>query len=262
MDAAEGTSGGAKRCTRSLPGMAMHCASAITVIIPCPLVHAVADGAMARMAAPIALPLIDIEPCAARRNILHDQRGAGARVGMVAAPQALLACVPRDDADDRGTVVGIGAVPLALIDASAEGIGRSAMGRAFFPRVLIQFIGLKGRAAHHVGRCAVVDMGVDAVSQGVELFARQPQCAREASGRLALGTPTQQQHQGGRALPGLGKHGPRQQRVITIAGPTAVGWKMRLLTEQAPLGLPAVRTGQPIWVTMAFEPTRTGTLIK
>ena len=103
---------------------------------------------------------------------------------------------------------------------------------------------------------------MDALSQGVELCARQPQLAREASCRLALGNPTQQQHQGGRALPGLGKNGPGQQRVVPIAGPTAEGWEMPLLTEQAPLGVPAVRTARPIWMEMALEPTRTGTIIK
>ena len=34
------------------------------------------------------------------------------------------------------------------------------------------------------------------------------------------------------------------------------------LDDVGALGLPAVRTAQLIWVKMAFEPTRTGTLIK
>jgi hypothetical protein len=37
---------------------------------------------------------------------------------------------------------------------------------------------------------------------------------------------------------------------------------MRVLTDEAPLGVPAVRTGQLIRVEMAFAPQRIGTIIK
>lgn len=72
VDAPERPEVRAKRRAGPFTGIAVHFTSAISIIIPCPLVHAVADGAMARMAAPIALPLIGIEPCAARRNVLCD----------------------------------------------------------------------------------------------------------------------------------------------------------------------------------------------
>ena len=90
---------------------------------------------------------------------------------MVAAPQALLACVPQADADVRGTVVGRGAIPLALIGASAGGKVGLRWGVLVFPRVLIPFIGLKGGAVHHVGRGGGVTIDVDALSQGVEVLA-------------------------------------------------------------------------------------------
>jgi hypothetical protein len=63
---------------------------ALFVIIARPLVPAVADSGIARMASPIALPLIGREPRAARRKVLRGQGLAGARVGIVADPHALL----------------------------------------------------------------------------------------------------------------------------------------------------------------------------
>jgi hypothetical protein len=44
-------------------------ASAIPIVVPRPLVHAVADGGLAWMAPPIALPRIGIEARAARRKV-------------------------------------------------------------------------------------------------------------------------------------------------------------------------------------------------
>ena len=55
------------------------------------------------------------------------------RVRMVADPPALRARVARDDADEGGTIVGIGAVPFALMGALAWRVSGIAMGRAFFP---------------------------------------------------------------------------------------------------------------------------------
>jgi hypothetical protein len=43
-----------------------------------------------------------------------------------------------------------------------------------FPRALIQFIGLKGRATHYLGRRGLVHVGLDALPQGIELFPGQP----------------------------------------------------------------------------------------
>ena len=133
MDPPEGTQVGPERRARPLTGVAVDLASAIAIIIPRPLVHAVADRGMGRMAAPIALPFVGIELRAASRHVLRDQGTARARVRMVADPEALLARVPRDDTDDGRTIVGVGAVPFALIGAPAGRIRGVAMGRAFFP---------------------------------------------------------------------------------------------------------------------------------
>jgi hypothetical protein len=41
----------------------------------------------------------------------------------------------------------------------------------FFPRLLIQFVCLKGGAHHHLGGRRVVQMGLEALPQGMELCA-------------------------------------------------------------------------------------------
>jgi len=64
MDPPEGTQGGPKCRAGAFTGVAMHFAAAIPVIIPRPLVHAVAHGGMGSMATPIALPFIGLQLCA------------------------------------------------------------------------------------------------------------------------------------------------------------------------------------------------------
>ena len=133
VDAPERPKVRAKRGAGPFTGVAMNLTTAIAIIIPRPLVSTVADSRVAWMAPAIALPLIGIEQGAAYRNVLRDQRRTGVPVRMVADPPALLTCVARDDADDGGTIVGLGAVPFALIGATTGWISGIAMRRAFFP---------------------------------------------------------------------------------------------------------------------------------
>jgi hypothetical protein len=72
----------------------------------------------------------------------------------------------------------------------------------------------------------------------------------------------QSQHQGRRALPCFREDGPRQQGLVAITGPTTVGWKGALYTEQAPSGVATVRAHQTIRVEMLFEPTRATVVIQ
>jgi hypothetical protein len=116
-----------------------------------PFVPTVAHRGMGRRAAPIALPFVGIQPGAAGGHVFGAQVSAGAHIRMVAAPQARLARLTRDPADDGGTIGGIGAVPLALIGTPAGRIAGGAMGRAFFPRVVGQLVRLTGGTHHHVG---------------------------------------------------------------------------------------------------------------
>src|SRR5262245_15328029 len=115
MDPAEGTPISPQCGARALTGVAVHLTSAVAIIISRPLMHAVADRGVVWMTAPVALPFVGIQQRAASRNVFGDQGTARPRVGVVPDPQALFAHVTRDDTDDGGPIVAIGAVAFALI---------------------------------------------------------------------------------------------------------------------------------------------------
>jgi hypothetical protein len=112
MDPAEGAPVGPKRRTGPFTGGAVPLTSAISIIIPRPLVHAGADGGMERRATPIALPRVGREQRAASWDVLRAQCRGGRGVCMVADPKALLARVPRYHTDDGWAIVGRGPMPL------------------------------------------------------------------------------------------------------------------------------------------------------
>src|SRR3954452_22206047 len=68
-------------------------------------------------------------PC----HILGNQAVTGTLFDVIADPETLRSRLSCDDADHGGTDVRIGGISLALIGASAGGIGGIAMGCAFFP---------------------------------------------------------------------------------------------------------------------------------
>jgi hypothetical protein len=133
MDSTEGAQIGAKRCAGPLAGVAVHLTWAISLIIPRPLVHAVADRRVVGMAPALALPLIGVEPRAAHRDVLRGQRRAGARLGRLAAPHALLPRLAREQTDERGTLMGVGPVPVPFLGAPPGRSGGVSMGGACFP---------------------------------------------------------------------------------------------------------------------------------
>jgi hypothetical protein len=133
VDASERPEVRTKRRPRPFTGVAVPLTATIAISISRPLASAVADGGMARMAPPIALPLVGVEPRAASRDVFRNQCGAGAGVGMVAPPKALLPRRTRDHTDDGGPITGRGPVPFALVGTPTGRIGGIAMGRAFFP---------------------------------------------------------------------------------------------------------------------------------
>jgi hypothetical protein len=120
-------------CPCSLAGVAVHLTEAISIRIPRPLVHAVAEGGMGWMAATIARPFIRIEPRAACWDICGDQVVAGLPVRVIAYPEAILARLSGHHTDDGRAIVGIGAVPFALMGTAAWRIARVTVGCAFFP---------------------------------------------------------------------------------------------------------------------------------
>lgn len=133
MDPAECPQISPKCRAGSLAGIAAHFTVAIAIIIPRPLMHAMADSGMVRMTPAVALPLISIEPRATHRDILRNQGRAGVRISVIADPQALLPCLARDHTDDRRAIIGIGAVSLPFIGAPPGRIGGISMGGALFP---------------------------------------------------------------------------------------------------------------------------------
>jgi hypothetical protein len=261
VDTPEGPQVGTKRRPRPRTGVAMDPALAVTVVIARPFAHPVGNRGMARMATSITLPCIGIEPCARGGHVVGHEGVAGWPVRMVADPPALLACVARDDADHGGTIVGRGAVPFLLARRRGGSAG-SRWGVLFFPRVLVQLVGLKSGAGHDIGRRGLIEVGLEALPQGMELLARQAQFAREARRGFALGHPAEQQHKGRWALPGFLEDGPGQQGVVAIAAPTAVGRKVALCTEQAPLGMPTARACQPVRVQVTFQPESADAIVQ
>ena len=83
MNAPKGTQVGAERRAYSLAGVAVDFAAAIPIIIPCPLVHAMADGGMRRMAATIALPFIGEQDRTVPWHILGSQAVAGTPLAII-----------------------------------------------------------------------------------------------------------------------------------------------------------------------------------
>jgi hypothetical protein len=133
MNAPKTTRIGSERRATPLAGIAVDLAAALAVIIPRPLVHTMTDSGMRWMAPPVALPLIGIELRAVSGDVLRSKCCTGMPISMVANPGALLTCVPRDDADNGWTIVGIGPVPFPLMGPPTRRIIRVRMGRAFFP---------------------------------------------------------------------------------------------------------------------------------
>jgi hypothetical protein len=108
-------------------------ADPIVILIACPLPYAVTPRGMGRMAAMITLPCSRVHDRALLWDTLSDQVSAGAPVRVITAPEALFTRVARAHTDDGGTIIRLGAVPLALMGApSGRGAG-SAMRRAFLP---------------------------------------------------------------------------------------------------------------------------------
>jgi hypothetical protein len=132
MHASKTTLLGPERRARSRIGIAVDLAAAIS-IIPRPLMHTMTDNSMRWTAPLIALPLIGIELGAGPREILGDESRASVPISMVASPEALLTCSPRDDAENGWTIVGVGPMPSPLIRPPTSRIIKVGMGRAFFP---------------------------------------------------------------------------------------------------------------------------------
>ena len=90
VDAPEGPQVGPERRPRSLTGITMDLALAITIVIPRPFAHTMGNRGMVRMAVTIALPFVGIEPRATRQHVVGNEGVAGLPVRVVADPKSLL----------------------------------------------------------------------------------------------------------------------------------------------------------------------------
>jgi hypothetical protein len=72
---------------------------------------------------------------------------------------------------------------------------------------------------------------LDVLAQFAETLSIKVELAREPSGTLALGNPSQEQHDGRGSLASFGKHGVSQQGVGALALATAVGWEKGMSPE-------------------------------
>jgi hypothetical protein len=132
-------------------------------------------------------------------------------------------------------------IPRPFVHAMADGgVGRMAppvavMGRAFFPRVLIQCVGLQDGATHHVDGRRGVQVCLHTVPECRPWLACHPQFTGETRGRFTFGDAAEQEHPCHRALTGRREHRTSQQGVVAVGAPAAVGGNMVLLPKQPPI---------------------------
>src|SRR5262245_6144428 len=104
--------------------------------------------------------------------MLSAMRGRHVRVSAWSPTQK------RDSPVSREMILMMGGRSLASVQSPFRLFARrrggsvgSRWGVLFFPRVPIQFIGLKGGTGHHTGGRRRVQVGLDALSEGMQLFA-------------------------------------------------------------------------------------------
>jgi hypothetical protein len=131
----------------------------------------------------------------------------------------------------------------------------------FSPRVLVQFVGLKGGATPHVGGRRRVQVRRHATAECLHLRARQAQFTGETRGRFTFGNATEKEHQGRRALTGLRQRRTGEQRVVALTATTPVGGKVGWRSKQPPLAAPTAWARQPTRVQMAFQPDQADAVV-
>ena len=105
MDPAAGAPRGPQGRARPLTAVAVSCTSASAMLIPRPLLHAMADRGLSWLTPPVAVPLLGVEPRAGRRDVLREQGRAGVGISLVTDPPTLFPRLARHHPEDGGRSV-------------------------------------------------------------------------------------------------------------------------------------------------------------
>ena len=207
-----------------------------------------ADGGVGRMAAPIARPFIGRDPRATSRDLLRDQLRAGGPVRMATAPEAGLARVPRYYMRGRRSLAEGPPSPFIGMPTGRIGGGRirraclpPRVGTGRRPRARCLSCPRSGRYRAGWPGCAAIGFGAVRVRSPARVRGRPWACLWP----FRAAAP---------AWPSLFEDGSRQQDIVALTDPTALGRKVALIADRAPFGLPTVWPCQPLQVEMAFQP--------
>jgi hypothetical protein len=144
--------------------------SAIAIVISRPLPHAISHRGMGWMAVSITLPFVGIKRRALCGDVRRHEWRAGACVGMITHPEAVLARLARPHADG-GTIGDVGACSLRLCLRRRGGAAAPQCGVLVFSSILIQVICLKRGAGHQPGRCGLVQVALHPLASRMPLLA-------------------------------------------------------------------------------------------
>jgi hypothetical protein len=152
--------------------------------------------------------------------------------------------------------------PVRLFARRRGGSAGSRCGVLFFPGVLVQFVGFKRRAGHHIGWCGVVQVRLHPLAQRVQLLAGHAQLAGQARSGFAFRNAAQQEYERRWALTGLFKYRVGQERIVAVTCTATVGRKVALLPEEAALGAMTVRACEPVRMQVTLQPDEADAVIQ
>jgi hypothetical protein len=152
--------------------------------------------------------------------------------------------------------------PLRFLARRRGGSLGSRWGGLLFPRVLVQVVGLKRGAGHHLGWCGIVQGRLHALAQRVQLRAGPPPLTGSARGGFPCGDAAPQEDQRGGALAGLFKDGVGQARMVAVTRAATVGREIALRPQESALGAMTVRAGTPLRMQVTLQPDEADAVIQ
>lgn len=155
---------GAQKITQgracAFTGVTVHFTTAIAIIVARPFTLRMTNGAMVGMNLMVGTPLITGQQGGVLGHTLVEQGMTGRPIGMITDPRPLFAGGAGADTDDGRAIIGIGAMPAALVGAPAGGSSGRRWGVLFFPRILVEFIDLEFLPTHRLYRCTFVQIAL------------------------------------------------------------------------------------------------------